>query len=146
MIAQSATLRLSTKGHDDCVDITARVNDAVRDSRLGEGLATISAIGSTASITTIEFEPGVVDDLRQAVRRLFPENARYAHHETAGDDNGFAHVRASFIGPSITIPVSAGKLQLGTWQQIILLDFDARPRERTVIVQLLGTAEHSSNK
>ena len=138
IIAQSVTLRLSTKGHDDCVDITARVSDAVRDGRLSEGLATVSVVGSTAGVTTIEYEPGVVDDLRQAVRRLFPENARYAHHETAGDDNGFSHVRAAFLGPSITVPVVGGKLQLGTWQHIILIDFDARPRERTVVVQLLG--------
>jgi len=89
-------------------------------------------------VTTIEFEPGVVQDLSDALRRLFPENLHYAHHESAGDDNGFSHLRASFLGPSLTVPVANGRLQLGTWQQIVVVDCDTHPRQRTVIVQLLG--------
>ena len=94
--------------------------------------------GSTAGVTTVEFEPGLVQDLQEAVRRLFPEQLRYAHHESAGDENGFSHLRAAFIGPSLSVPVAAGRLQLGTWQQIVLIDFDVRPRSREYVIQLLG--------
>jgi len=97
--------------------------------------------GSTAGVTTIEYEPGLVQDLKAAVQRLFPENLRYAHHEAAGDDNGFAHLRASFIGPSLSVPIAEGKLQLGTWQQIVLIDFDVCPRSRSFIIQLLSDEE-----
>jgi secondary thiamine-phosphate synthase enzyme len=101
-------------------------------------LATVFVPGSTASLTTIEFESGAVADLHEAVRRLVPENQPYRHDARWGDGNGFAHVRAAVLGPSLTVPVSGGKLQLGTWQQIVLLDHDNRPRRRKVLVQLLG--------
>jgi secondary thiamine-phosphate synthase enzyme len=137
-IATSTTERLKTRGQNDCLDITERVQRAVREAKLGSGLATVFVTGSTAGVTTIEYEPGAVQDLQEALRRLAPETLRYHHHETAGDDNGFAHVRAALMGPSLTVPVVEGRLALGTWQQIILVDFDAHPRERTVLIHLLG--------
>ncbi|MBI4597783.1 MAG: YjbQ family protein [Candidatus Omnitrophica bacterium] len=133
---QSESLR--TQGRDDCIDITDRVQEAVTTAKLRQGIATVFVTGSTAGVTTIEYEPGLVKDLKEAVRRLFPENLRYAHHESGGDDNGFSHLRASFIGPSLTVPIVDGKLALGTWQQIVLIDFDVRPRSRSFVIQLLG--------
>jgi len=138
MIAQTYTEELSTQGRDDCVDLTPTVQDAFRRAKIRQGLATIFVTGSTAGVTTIEYEPGLVRDMKEAVRRLFPETLRYAHHDTGGDDNGFSHLRASFIGPSLTVPVVEGRLQLGTWQQIVVIDFDVRPRARTFVIQLLG--------
>ena len=120
------------------MDITEIVQAAVARVKLRQGLATVFVIGSTAGVTTIEYEPGLVRDLKEAVRRLFPESLRYAHHETAGDDNGFSHLRASFIGPSLTVPIVNGRLQLGTWQQIVLIDFDVRPRTRSYLIHLIG--------
>ena len=138
MTITSHTETLSTKGRDDCVDITEKVQAAVSRAKIREGAATVFITGSTAGVTTIEDEPGLLKDLKEAVRRLFPENLRYAHHEAAGDDNGFSHLRASFIGPSLTVPIANGKLQLGTWQQIVVLDFDTQPRDRSYLIQLIG--------
>ncbi len=135
---QSFEERLATKGRNDCVDVTPRVVQAVHRAKIRMGQATVFVGGSTAAITTIEYEPGVVRDLQAAIERLFPESLRYAHHETAGDDNGFSHIRAAFFGPSLTIPIVDGCLALGTWQQIVLLDFDTRPRERALVIQILG--------
>ena len=138
MILLTYTESLHTQGRDDCVDITARVEAAVRKSKIAHGVVIVFVTGSTASVTTIEYEPGLVNDLKEAVRRLFPESVRYAHHETEGDDNGFSHLRASFIGPSLSVPIIDGTLALGTWQQIVLIDFDTHPRSRSFIIQLLG--------
>lgn len=138
MTITTHTETVRTKGRDDCLDITEAVQDAVKRAELQRGLATIFVTGSTAGITTIEYEPGLVKDLQEAVQRLFPENLRYAHHEAAGDDNGFSHLRASFIGPSLTVPIADGRLQLGTWQQIVLIDFDTHPRSRSYVIQLIG--------
>ena len=132
------TQQIKTQGRDDCQDLTDAVQDAVSRSGIREGLATVFVTGSTAGVTTIEHEPGLVQDLQAAVRRLFPESLPYAHHESAGDDNGFSHLRASFIGPSLTVPIQAGQLQLGTWQQIVLVDFDVRPRTRSYVIQIIG--------
>ncbi len=132
------TEQLKTQGRNDCVDLTERVQQAVGRAKIRQGLATVFVTGSTAGVTTIEYEPGLVKDLNEALRRLFPENLRYAHHETGGDDNGFSHLRAAFIGPSLSVPIADGKLQLGTWQQIVLVDFDTRPRSRSYLIHLLG--------
>lgn len=129
---------LKTQGRDDCIDITETVQATVSRSKIRQGLATVFVTGSTAGVTTIEYEPGLVQDLKEALRRLFPESLRYAHHEAAGDDNGFSHLRASFIGPSLSVPIVDGRLQLGTWQQIVLVDFDTRPRTRSYLIHLLG--------
>ena len=133
------TESLSTRGREDCIDITDSVREAVTRAGIRQGLATVFVTGSTAGVTTMEFEPGLVQDLQAALRRLVPENLRYGHHESAGDDNGFSHLRASFLGPSVSVPVADGRLTLGTWQQIVLIDCDTRPRNRTYQIQLLGT-------
>lgn len=132
------TEQVNTGGWNDCVDITGRVQQAVSRAGIRQGLATVFVTGSTAAVTTIEYEPGLVRDLQEAVRRLVPEDLRYAHHEAAGDDNGFSHLRASLFGPSLSVPVADGKLQLGTWQQIVLVDFDTQPRTRAYLIQLIG--------
>jgi len=138
MTVVSYTEELRTKGRNDSLDITAVVQRAVTRAKIRQGLATVFVTGSTAAVTTIEFEPGLVRDLKEAVERLFPESLRYAHHESGGDENGFSHLRASFLGPSLTIPIADGRLQLGTWQQVVLVDFDVRPRTRSYLIQLLG--------
>lgn len=138
MIITTHTEQLRTQGRDDCLDVTEQVQAAVTRAKIRQGIATVFVTGSTAGVTTIEHEPGLVQDLKEAVRRLFPEHLRYVHHEAAGDDNGFSHLRAAFIGPSLTVPITQGKLQLGTWQQIVLLDFDTQPRTRSYLIQLIG--------
>ena len=136
VLTQTAQVR--TKGQDECLDITHEVQAAVERAKIRQGLATVFVTGSTAGVTTIEFEPGLVGDLKEAVERLFPKSLRYAHHESGGDNNGFSHLRAAFIGPSLSVPVDGGRLQLGTWQQIVLIDFDVRPRQRSYLIQLIG--------
>jgi secondary thiamine-phosphate synthase enzyme len=129
---------VSSRGNSDVVDITDRVEDILAQCKLQEGLATVFVSGSTASITTTEFEPGLRRDIPEALQRLAPQGATYHHDETWHDGNGHSHVRAAVMGPSLTIPFSLGKLLLGTWQQIVLVDHDNRPRDRTIIVQLIG--------
>jgi secondary thiamine-phosphate synthase enzyme len=131
-------LSFSTRGEGDMHDVTDGVAAAVRESGISEGIVTVFASGSTCAITTIEFEPGLRRDFPAAMERLAPRELRYAHDETWHDGNGHAHVRASMIGPSVTVPVAGGKPVLGTWQQIVFLDFDNRPRRRKVIVTVMG--------
>jgi secondary thiamine-phosphate synthase enzyme len=138
MKVQTDTLQVPTGGMADVVDLTAQVATLLQRSGLTGGTATVFVPGSTAGVTTIEFESGVIGDLKKAFERLIPQNIRYDHDARWGDANGFSHVRASMLGPSLTIPFSAGKLLLGTWQQIVLVDFDNRPRDRDVIVQIQG--------
>ena len=129
---------IQTRGNGHILDITSAVSQAVESSGLSEGLATVFVTGSTASVTTIEYEPGLVHDLTEAVERLYPRAMEYRHHERWGDDNGHSHVRASMLGPSVSVPFTSSKLTLGTWQQIILVDFDTSPRSRDYIIQILG--------
>ena len=132
-------IKLQTKGRTDIIDITGDVQQIVSGSGFEEGAAMIFAIGSTAGITTVEYEPGLVKtDLPKFFDKLAPYNDDYAHHNTWGDDNGAAHVRASLLGCSIMVPFKQGELYLGSWQQIIFIDFDTRPRSRQVVVQLYG--------
>ena len=131
-------IRRETHGDDDMHDLTGDVQALVDRHSLREGQALIFVPGSTAGLTTIEFEPGLLKDLPAAFERLAPRGLRYHHEDTWHDGNGHSHVRASLLGPSLTVPVSAGKLVLGTWQQIVLVDFDNRPRRREVVVQLWG--------
>ncbi len=138
MSAHTITQQIRTQGWNDCVDITQNVREAVTRAKVRQGLATVFVTGSTAGVTMIEYEPGLVKDLKEALQRLFPEHLRYAHHDTGGDDNGFSHLRAAFIGPSLSVPIADGRLQLGTWQQIVLVDFDARPRSRSYLIHILG--------
>ena len=132
-------LNIETNGNCEVVNITDQVAAAAAKSGMADGIVTVFNVGSTAGITTTEYEPGLADhDLKTAFEKLAPQNARYEHEETWHDDNGHSHVRASLLGPSLTVPVVAGRLVLGTWQQIILIDFDTRPRTRTVICQMVG--------
>ena len=129
---------VQTTGQGDAHDITALVARVVTESDLSSGLATTSVVGSTAVVTTIEFEPGAVADLNRLLDRLAPRDGHYAHHERWGDDNGSSHVRAALMGPSLTVPFEGRELILGTWQQIVLLECDTRPRRRPFVVQLMG--------
>jgi secondary thiamine-phosphate synthase enzyme len=135
---RTSELRLTTTGDGDVIDVTAQIQAAVDEAGVEEGQATAFVRGSTAAITTMEFEPGGVHDLREMLERLIPARGDYEHNRLNHDTNSHAHQRASLIGPAQTVPVSGGRLALGTWQQIVLVDFDDRPRERTVLVQTLG--------
>ena len=134
----TAELSLSTKGFTDIINITAEVEKAVLESGVSEGLVTVSIPGSTAGVTTIEYEPGLIRDLKAAMEKIAPSRGRYAHDEAWCDGNGFSHVRAALLGASRSFPVSGGKTVLGTWQQIVLMDFDNRQRSRQVVVQVMG--------
>jgi secondary thiamine-phosphate synthase enzyme len=134
----SEKIRVSTKGHTDVVDITGAVASLLAKHKLNTGNATVFVSGSTAGVTTVEYEPGLVKDLPEAFEKIAPTGKSYHHDATWGDNNGYAHVRASLLGPSLTVPFSNGDLQLGTWQQVVLIDFDDRPRDRTIVVQLVG--------
>jgi secondary thiamine-phosphate synthase enzyme len=132
------TLRLSTRGRCDVQDITDAVAAAVRRSGVQTGLVNVAGLGSTLGVTTIEFEPGAVADLQRALELIAPQNEDYAHNARWGDHNGFAHLRSALTGTAKTFPVQNGQLHLGTWQQIILCDFDDRPRRREVTVTVAG--------
>lgn len=130
---------LSTKGFTDIIDITDKVSKIVRDSKVKEGICLISSPGSTAGITTIEYEEGLIEDLKRALEIVAPMNEDYEHCKKWGDCNGYAHIRSALIKPFLAVPVEGGKLALGTWQQIVFLDFDNRPREREIIVKVIKT-------
>ena len=134
----TAEFRLSTRGDSEIVDITDRVQAAVAESGASEGQASAFVRGSTAAITTMEHEPGGVHDLQALLDRLIPAHGEYEHNRLNHDTNSHAHQRASLIGPSEVVPVASGRLALGTWQQLVLVDFDDRARERTVVVQVLS--------
>ena len=133
------TLEVKTTDGTDILDLTAAVAAEVEQTGATEGLLTLFISGSTAALTTIEFESGVVNDLRAAIHRLFPRDMPYEHDRRWGDGNGYAHVRAAFLKPSLSIPLAGGRLRLGTWQQIVLLDFDNRPRQRSIQGQVIGS-------
>jgi secondary thiamine-phosphate synthase enzyme len=134
----SSEHRFSTRGDTDVIDLTGTVQAAVENAALSEGQAVAFVRGSTAAITTMELEPGGIRDLQVLLERLIPAHGDYEHNRLNHDSNSHAHQRASLVGPSETVPVTGGRLALGTWQQLVLLDFDDRPRERTVIVQVSG--------
>jgi secondary thiamine-phosphate synthase enzyme len=131
-------IEISTRDQGDTHDITGRVAAAVAESKLAAGTVTIFVVGSTAGVTTIEFEPGAVSDFNAVMEELAPRDAEYRHHLRWGDDNGSSHVRAALLGPSLTVPFARGALTLGTWQQVVLVEFDTRPRKREVVLQLIG--------
>ena len=131
-------LHLNTRGHCDIQDITSQVADAVKESGLQAGIVTVFCPGSTGGLTTIEYESGALADLQQVFDEIAPPDRDYRHHQRWGDDNGHSHVRAALIGPSLTVPFVGGRLTLGTWQQIVLLDFDTRPRSRRLVAQVMG--------
>lgn len=130
---------VQTRGEGDVVDLSARLGEIVHESGIGAGLATLFIAGSTAALTTIEYEPGVLEDLRRALNVVAPFGAPYAHDRAWGDGNGRSHVRAALVGPSLSVPVRDGRLLLGTWQQPVLLELDVRSsRTRTIIVTVIG--------
>jgi secondary thiamine-phosphate synthase enzyme len=129
---------ISTNGQGDVRDITSVVARLVTESGAREGTVTAFVVGSTASITTIEFESGAVEDLNRMFESLAPRHAEYRHHLRWGDDNGSSHVRAALLGPSVVVPFQNARLLLGTWQQLVLVEFDTRPRERELVIQIAG--------
>lgn len=138
MAVHGGALRLSTPGHGEIVDLTEGVERVVGSSEVQHGVVTVFAVGSTVAVTTMEHEPGGVADLRALLERLIPAAGDYEHNRRNRDTNAYAHLRAALIGPSESIPVIDGRLRLGTWQQIVLLDFDDRARDRTVLVNVLS--------
>ena len=134
----NSTLSFETSGDTDVIDITSHVSRKVDDSGLTEGRVLVFVPGSTAAVTTIEYESGAVRDLKDAIERIAPIGIPYRHDARWGDGNGYAHVRAALLGPSLNIPLIKGRLVLGTWQQIVLVDFDNRPRDRNVLVSISG--------
>lgn len=137
MTVHGGMLRLQTAGDGEVVDITAGVARVAQTAGVDRGLVTVCAVGSTLAITTIEYEPGVVTDLRALLERLIPTRGEYEHNRLNHDSNSHAHLRAALIGPSQTIPMVDGRLVLGTWQQLVVIDFDDRPRQREVSVQVV---------
>jgi secondary thiamine-phosphate synthase enzyme len=130
--------QISTRGQGDAHDITDLASETVAKSGISSGIVTVFVVGSTAAVTTIEFEPGAVADLNGVFEQLAPRDGDYRHHLRWGDDNGSSHVRASLLGPSLTIPVAGGQLTLGQWQQVMLLEFDTRARRRELVFLVLG--------
>ena len=136
---ETFTLEVTTTAGTDILDLTLAVAAEVEQTGVAEGLLTLFISGSTAALSFIEFESGVVNDLRAAIERLFPQDIPYEHDRRWGDGNGYAHVRAAFLKPSLSIPLAEGRLLLGIWQQIVLLDFDNRPRQRSIHGQVIGS-------
>jgi secondary thiamine-phosphate synthase enzyme len=143
MTQRIVTERLSVSTRGDChiVDLTAQVTEKVEEHGLRDGHVLVFVPGSTGAVTTVEYEPGLLRDLPEFFERIVPRGHRYHHEETWHDGNGHAHVRASLLGPSLTVPVAGGKMLLGTWQQIVFVDFDNRPRRREIVVQLNGRGD-----
>jgi len=134
----SESISFSTKGFSDIIDITDRVDSVLRHSKIENGLVTVFCPGSTGAVTTIEYESGVLRDLQKAIEKIVPSDVPYEHDKRWGDGNGFSHVRAALMKPGLTIPLVNGRLTVGTWQQIVFIDFDNRKRERNLLVQIIG--------
>ncbi len=134
----SETLSVKTKGFCDMIDMTSQVVGLTKRSGIESGLVTVFCQGSTAAVTTIEYEPGVLQDLKRAIEKIAPSDIPYEHDRRWGDGNGFSHVRAALMKPSLTVPLINGKLSLGTWQQVVFIDFDNRGRQREILVHIFG--------
>ncbi len=141
MIVHQQVLEVATAGHGSMHDLTEQVQAVVEASGVQQGTVTVFNIGSTAAVGTIEFEPGLQQDLPRELDRLFPPGEHYAHHQTWHDGNGHSHLQATTLGPSLVVPVAQGRLVLGTWQQVFLLECDVRPRQRRVHVTVMGTPQ-----
>jgi len=138
MAVLQKSFRVSTRGHGDVVDITDQVSRIVSVSRIQQGIVNVMGVGSTLGITTLEFESGCVADLKRALEEIAPASADYAHNARWGDGNGYAHLRSALVGTSRSYPVADGRLMTGTWQQIVLCDFDNRSRDRQITVTVVG--------
>ena len=138
MTVKITQIEKKTKGFSDVIDITSDIESSIHQSKVKNGIATVFIPGSTGAVTTVEYEPGLKEDIPEFMEKILPQDAHYHHNETWHDGNGFSHMRAALYGPSITIPFENGKLTLGTWQQIVLLDFDAQSRIRRIIIQIMG--------
>ena len=138
MLIVNNKIELKTKGNTDIVDITDQIKKVFNEAELNKGLCTIFVPGATGALTTLEFEPGVVRDIKDALEKVAPMEGFYSHNTKWGDENGVAHVRAALMKPDLSIPFSAGELTLGTWQQIVFIDFDVRARDREIMVQFIG--------
>ena len=138
MSTGNGTIALKTSARDEIIDVTDRVQDIVSKSGIKEGLVCVFVVGSTAAVTTVEHEPGLVSDMKEAMDRLYPKDIEYGHHQRWGDGNGHSHIRASFVGPSLTVPIVERRLRLGTWQQIVFMEFDNKPRTRELEVLIVG--------
>ncbi|MBT3784886.1 YjbQ family protein [bacterium] len=138
MQLSSTEIKIPTEGFSDTRDITSKIQNLVTESQMKEGFVNLFVIGSTASISTIEYEPNLLKDIKERLEGLAPISENYHHHKTWGDDNGFSHVRATIMGPGISAPFSKGKLVLGNWQQIVVIDHDSQPRERRIFIQIFG--------
>lgn len=138
MVTFEKEYRFSTHGDGTIVDITEVADSALKESKITSGQLTIFVPGSTGAVTTIEYEPGLVKDMPELFERLIPSGTTYHHDATWGDGNGFSHLRAALVGPSVTVPISAGKMTLGTWQQIVFLEFDNRSRQRSIKINIIG--------
>ena len=134
----SDTIQIHSEGEGDIIDMTLQLSNTVEESKIKNGTVSIFVSGSTAAVTTIEYEPGLVHDFPEMLSRVVPKDIEYEHDNTWHDGNGHSHVRSSLIGPGLTIPIIGGKLTLGTWQQVVLLEMDTRARNRTVILQIIG--------
>jgi secondary thiamine-phosphate synthase enzyme len=132
-------LKISTKGFNDIIDITSEVSNFVKKSKVKDGLCLISCPGSTIGITTIEADPNLFEDFREFLEKIAPSNKSYRHDQTWGDANAYSHIRSSFIKPFLIVPIENEKLVLGTWQQIVFIDFDNRPREREILIKIISS-------
>ena len=131
-------LSLRTKGTGDLINITGQIQESLESSNLKQGAVTVFVVGSTAAITTFEYESGLISDIKELYEKLIPQTKSYVHDETWGDANGFSHLRAALQGPSLVVPFTSSRLILGTWQQIVLAEFDTRSRQRKIILQFIG--------
>ena len=138
MTVITKTAQIETRGENNVINITGQTSKALEESKLQDGIVTVFISGSTAAITTIEYEPGLKQDFPRMLSRIVPKNIEYQHDNTWHDGNGHSHIKASLIGPSMTIPFKDGNLMLGTWQQIVLLETDTKPRQRKIILQIIG--------
>ena len=138
MTVETKEITLQSRGNCDIIDITSQVTEHIEKSGIDNGIITLFVVGSTAGITTIEYEPNLLSDFKDMWDRVIPQNMSYEHNKTWGDGNGHSHVRASTLGPSLTVPFVNKRLTVGTWQQIIFVDFDNRPRSRRIAIQILG--------
>ena len=138
MAVESKTVQIQTKGENDIIDITEKISQALKNCKIQDGIVTVFIPGSTAALTTIEYEPGLKYDFPAMLSRIAPKTIKYEHDNTWHDGNGHSHVRASLLGPSLTVPLRNSSLTLGTWQQIVLVEMDTRPRHRSIVIQIIG--------